>query len=249
MQILQTEDLKKYYGAGDTEVRALDGVTLSVEEGEFVSIVGTSGSGKSTLLHMLGGLDRPTSGKVFVDGNDIFALKDDELTIFRRRKIGFVFQAYNLVPVLSVYENIVLPIELDGNPIDQTYVQQIVQTLGLESKLDNLPSQLSGGQQQRVAIARALACDPEYILCDEATSALDPASTNTILKLLRDINRTTGVTIIVITHSMGVVEKICRNVVVLDHGRVVEQGSVGEVFANPVSDAAQVLLERVDWDA
>ena len=156
MSILQTKDLRKHYGAGDTLVKALDGVDLSVEAGEFVAIVGTSGSGKSTLLHMLGGLDRPTSGSVSVDGRDIFSLKDEELTIFRRRKIGFVFQAYNLVPVLSVYENIVLPIQLDGGRVDEGYVRQVVQTLGLETKLQSLPSQLSGGQQQRVAIARAL---------------------------------------------------------------------------------------------
>ena len=154
MSILQTEGLKKYYGAGNALVKALDGVDLAVEQGEFVAIVGTSGSGKSTLLHMLGGLDRPTSGKVTVDGRDIFALKDEELTIFRRRKIGFVFQSYNLVPVLSVWENIVLPIQLDGKAVDETFVQDVVATLGLEKKLQSLPNQLSGGQQQRVAIAR-----------------------------------------------------------------------------------------------
>ena len=163
MTILQTQALKKYYGSGNTEVHALDGVDLSVETGEFVSIVGTSGSGKSTLLHMLGGLDRPTSGKVYVDSQDIFALRDDALTIFRRRKIGFVFQSYNLVPVLNVYENIVLPIELDGNPVDQDYVRQIISVLGLDAMQTRLPSQLSGGQQQRVAIARALATKPASI--------------------------------------------------------------------------------------
>ena len=159
MSILQTHDLRKYYGSGDTQVRALDGVDLAVEPGEFVAIVGTSGSGKSTLLHMLGGLDRPTAGKVEVDGKDIFALKDEALTIFRRRKIGFVFQSYNLVPVLSVYENIVLPVELDGRRVDQAYLREVVDTLGLGKKLRSLPNQLSGGQQQRVAIARALAAN------------------------------------------------------------------------------------------
>ena len=156
MTILQTSGLKKYYGSGDTQVKALDGMNLSIEQGEFVAIVGTSGSGKSTLLHMLGGLDRPTAGTVTVDGKDIFTLKDEELTIFRRRKIGFVFQAYNLVPVLSVWENIVLPIQLDGNKVDTDFVEAVVSTLGLEKKLRSLPNQLSGGQQQRVAIARAL---------------------------------------------------------------------------------------------
>ena len=156
MKILKTEDLKKYYGNKENEVHALNGVNFYVEEGEFVSIVGTSGSGKSTLLHMLGGLDRPTSGKVFVDGKDIFSLKDEALTIFRRRKIGFVFQSYNLVPVLNVYENIVLPIELDGNKVDKAYVNELIEILGIGEKLQNLPGQLSGGQQQRIAIARAI---------------------------------------------------------------------------------------------
>ena len=166
MTVLETRDLKKYYGAGDTLVKALDGVDLQVENGEFVAIVGTSGSGKSTLLHILGGLDRPTGGSVLVDGKDIFSLKDEELTIFRRRKIGFVFQAYNLVPVLSAYENIILPIQLDGGRVDKDYVGRVIEALGLEQRLNSLPSQLSGGQQQRVAIARALAAKPAIILAD-----------------------------------------------------------------------------------
>lgn len=172
MTILSTTELKKVYGSGENEVHALAGVDLEVEKGEFVAIVGTSGSGKSTLLHMLGGLDRPTSGSVTVDGKDIFTLKDEALTIFRRRKIGFVFQSYNLVPVLNVYENIVLPVQLDGGSIDTEYVDNIIETLGLESKLDNLPNNLSGGQQQRVAIARALASKPAIILADEPTGNL-----------------------------------------------------------------------------
>ena len=169
MEILKTKNLKKYYGSGDTVVKALDGVDFSVENGEFVAIVGTSGSGKSTLLHMIGGLDRPTAGSVEVAGKDIFSLKDDALTIFRRRKIGFVFQSYNLVPVLNVYENIVLPIELDGNQADENYMKKIIRTLGLEEKTGSRPNQLSGGQQQRVAIARALASKPAIILADEPT--------------------------------------------------------------------------------
>ena len=173
MSILETRNLRKIYGSGDTEVRALDGVNLSVDSGEFVAIVGTSGSGKSTLLHMLGGLDRPTSGSVIVDGKDIFSLKDEALTIFRRRKIGFVFQSYNLVPVLNARENIVLPIQLDGRQVDEDFLDKIVNTLGLEKKLGSLPSQLSGGQQQRVAIARALAAAPAIILADEPTGNLD----------------------------------------------------------------------------
>lgn len=173
MAILETKNLKKIYGSGAGEVRALDGIDMSVESGEFVAVVGSSGSGKSTLLHMLGGLDRPTSGKVFVDGRDIFSLKDEALTIFRRRKIGFVFQAYNLVPVLNVYENIVLPVELDGRNADRGFISSITETLGISDKLANLPGQLSGGQQQRVAIARALATKPAILLCDEPTGNLD----------------------------------------------------------------------------
>lgn len=172
MEILKTKNLKKYYGSGDTVVKALDGVDFSVENGEFVAIVGTSGSGKSTLLHMIGGLDRPTAGSVEVAGKDIFSLKDDALTIFRRRKIGFVFQSYNLVPVLNVYENIVLPIELDGNQADENYMKKIIRTLGLEEKTGSRPNQLSGGQQQRVAIARALASKPAIILADEPTGGI-----------------------------------------------------------------------------
>lgn len=201
MTLLQTEHLKKYYGTGDTQVRALDGVDFSVQNGEFVSIVGTSGSGKSTLLHMLGGLDRPTSGKVFVDGQDIFSLKDDALTIFRRRKIGFVFQSYNLVPVLNVYENIVLPIELDGNPIDKPYVEEILSVLGLDAMQHRLPNQLSVGQQQRVAIARALATKPAIILADEPTGNLDSRTSQDVLSLMKVTGAKFGQTIVMITHN------------------------------------------------
>lgn len=169
MSILQTKDLKKYYGSGETQVKALDSVNLTVENGEFVAIVGTSGSGKTTLLHMLGGLDRPTSGEVIVDGQNLLTLKDEALTIFRRRKIGFVFQSYNLVPVLSVWENIILPVQLDGRKVDMPYVKELISTLGLERKLHNLPNHLSGGQQQRVAIARAMAAKPAILLADEPT--------------------------------------------------------------------------------
>ena len=201
MTVLHTEDLRKRYGQGEAAVDALAGVDLAVERGEFVSIVGTSGSGKSTLLHMLGGLDRPTGGKVYVEDKDIFALKDDELTIFRRRNIGFVFQAYNLVPVLNVYQNIVLPIELDGRQIDEGYVDQIVHTLGLESKLQNLPNQLSGGQQQRVAIARALATKPAILLADEPTGNLDSRTSQDVLALMRVTSEQFGQTIVMITHN------------------------------------------------
>ena len=220
MSILETKDLRKIYGSGDTEVRALDGVNLQIENGEFVAIVGTSGSGKSTLLHMLGGLDRPTDGKVIVDGKDIFSLKDEALTIFRRRKIGFVFQSYNLVPVLNVYENIVLPIELDGGKINREFVQKIVQTLGLDSRLNALPSQLSGGQQQRVAIARALAAAPAIILADEPTGNLDSRTSQDVLSLLKVTSQKFSQTIVMITHNEEIAQMADR-IIRLEDGRIV----------------------------
>lgn len=201
MSILKTEHLVKHYGKEPNLVKALDGVNISVEHGEFVAIVGTSGSGKSTLLHMLGGLDRATSGKVYVDGEDIFALKEEELTIFRRRKIGFVFQNYNLVPVLNVYENIVLPLELDGNTIDDEFIQKITETLGISDKLNSLPNNLSGGQQQRVAIARALAAKPAIILADEPTGNLDSKTSMDVLGLLGVTGKQFNQTIVMITHN------------------------------------------------
>ena len=220
MTILETRDLKKYYGAGDTQVKALDGVDLSVEQGEFVAIVGTSGSGKSTLLHMLGGLDRPTSGSVMVDGKDIFSLKDEALTIFRRRKIGFVFQSYNLVPVLSVWENIILPIQLDGNKVDTTYVQKVIATLGLEKKLQNLPNQLSGGQQQRVAIARALATKPASLLADEPTGNLDSRTSQDVLSLMKVTGQKFSQTMVMITHNEEIAQMADR-IVRIEDGRIV----------------------------
>ena len=220
MTILQTKDLKKYYGGGDTLVKALDGVDLSVENGEFVAIVGTSGSGKSTLLHMLGGLDRPTSGSVDVDGQEIFSLKDEALTIFRRRKIGFVFQAYNLVPVLSVYENIVLPIQLDGGTVDQGYVDQIIAALGLSHKLTNLPSQLSGGQQQRGAIARALATKPAILLADEPTGNLDSKTSQDVLSLMKVTGQKFAQTMVMITHNEEIAQMADR-IIRIEDGRIV----------------------------
>ena len=220
MSILETRNLRKIYGSGDTEVRALDGVNLSVDSGEFVAIVGTSGSGKSTLLHMLGGLDRPTSGSVIVDGKDIFSLKDEALTIFRRRKIGFVFQSYNLVPVLNVRENIVLPIQLDGRQVDEDYVQEVVATLGLEKKLQNLPSQLSGGQQQRVAIARALAAAPAIILADEPTGNLDSRTSQDVLSLLKVTSQKFAQTIVMITHNEEIAQTADR-IIRIEDGRIV----------------------------
>ena len=220
MSILETRNLRKIYGSGDTEVRALDGVDLSVNSGEFVAIVGTSGSGKSTLLHMLGGLDRPTSGSVIVDGKDIFSLKDEALTIFRRRKIGFVFQSYNLVPVLNVRENIVLPIQLDGRQVDEDFLDKIVNTLGLEKKLGSLPSQLSGGQQQRVAIARALAAAPAIILADEPTGNLDSRTSQDVLSLLKVTSQKFAQTIVMITHNEEIAQTADR-IIRIEDGRIV----------------------------
>lgn len=220
MIILQTEQLKKYYGSKETIVKALDDVNISIKNGEFVSIVGTSGSGKSTLLHLLGGLDRPSFGKVLVDGKDIFALKDDELTIFRRRKIGFVFQSYNLIPVLSVYENIVLPIELDGNRVDETYLKQIVDMLGLKEKLHSYPNQLSGGQQQRVAIARALATKPAIILADEPTGNLDTKTSLDVLSLLKVSSERFHQTVVMITHNEEIAQMADRTIRIED-GKII----------------------------
>ena len=220
MSILETRNLRKIYGSGDTEVRALDGVTLSVDSGEFVAIVGTSGSGKSTLLHMLGGLDRPSSGSVIVDGKDIFSLKDEALTIFRRRKIGFVFQSYNLVPVLNARENIVLPIQLDGRQVDEDFLDKIVNTLGLEKKLGSLPSQLSGGQQQRVAIARALAAAPAIILADEPTGNLDSRTSQDVLSLLKVTSQKFAQTIVMITHNEEIAQTADR-IIRIEDGRIV----------------------------
>ena len=223
MKILETKDLRKIYGSGDTQVRALDGVNLTVEDGEFVAVVGTSGSGKSTLLHMLGGLDRPTSGSVMVDGKDIFSLKDEALTIFRRRKIGFVFQNYNLVPVLNVYENIVLPIQLDGGKPDPAYIDSIVETLGLEQKLQNLPNHLSGGQQQMVAIARALAAKPAIILADEPTGNLDSRTSQDVMSLLKVTSEKFSQTIVMITHNEEIAQMADR-IIRIEDGQIVSRG-------------------------
>ena len=223
MTILETKDLRKVYGSGETEVRALDGVNLTVEKGEFVAVVGTSGSGKSTLLHMLGGLDRPTGGTVTVDGRELSALKDEELTIFRRRKIGFVFQNYNLVPVLNVYENIVLPIQLDGRQPDQDYLNRIIETLGLGRKLQNLPNNLSGGQQQRVAIARALAAKPAILLADEPTGNLDSKTSQDVMSLLKVTGQKFGQTIVMITHNEEIAQMADR-IVRIEDGRIMVRG-------------------------
>lgn len=227
MEILKTEGLKKYYGNMNQKgpekaplVKALDGVDLSVENGEFVAVVGTSGSGKSTLLHMMGGLDRPTEGRVEVAGKDIFSLTDDELTIFRRRKIGFIFQSYNLVPVLNVYENIALPVELDGRRPDGEYMDRIIKTLGLEEKIHNLPNQLSGGQQQRVAIARALLSKPAIILADEPTGNLDSKTSQDVMGFLKVTSDKFRQTIVMITHNEEIAQMADR-IVRIEDGKLV----------------------------
>ena len=221
MSILQTTELKKYYGAKPNITRALDGVTLSIEKGEFVAIVGTSGSGKSTLLNMIGGLDVPTSGKVIVDGRELSTLKDEQLTIFRRRKIGFIFQNYNLVPVLNVYENIVLPVELDGNKVDKKFMKEVVQMLGLEDKLNNMPNNLSGGQQQRVAIARALVSKPSIVLADEPTGNLDSKTSADVLGLLKRTSGEFNQTLVMITHNSEIAQ-LADRIIRIEDGKIVQ---------------------------
>lgn len=227
MSILESNDLCKVYGSGESEVKALNHVSVKVEDGEFVSIVGTSGSGKSTLLNMLGGLDRPTSGTVCISDKNIFSMRDEELTIFRRRNIGFVFQNYNLVPVLNVYENIVLPIELDGSKIDKAYVDSIIKTLGLEQKLNAMPNMLSGGQQQRVAIARALASKPAIILADEPTGNLDSKTSMSVISLLKITSRDYHQTIVMITHNEEIALMADR-IIRIEDGMVEEGGNYVE---------------------
>ena len=223
MVVLKTESLTKKYGEGQTSVTALENADIEVEQGEFVAIVGTSGSGKSTLLHMLGGLDRPTSGKVFVENKDIFTLKDEALTIFRRRKIGFVFQSFNLVPTLNVFENIVFPIQLDGNVVDETFVGEVIRTLGLTDMQERLPNQLSGGQQQRVAIARALAVKPAIVLADEPTGNLDSKTSQDVLSLLKVTGQKFEQTIVMITHNEAIAQKADR-IVRIEDGHIITGG-------------------------
>ena len=219
MSILQTSDLKKYYGTEPNITRALDGVTFSVEEGEFVAVVGTSGSGKSTLLHMMGGLDTPTSGSVVVRNKELAKMNDEQLTIFRRRNIGFVFQNYNLVPILNVYENIVLPVELDGDTVDKKFMDEVVKMLGLQDKLQNMPNNLSGGQQQRVAIARALATKPAILLADEPTGNLDSKTSQDVLSLLRVTSERFGQTIVMITHNEEIAQ-LADRIVRIEDGKI-----------------------------
>lgn len=235
----------------DGLVHALSDINIDIADGDVFGIIGMSGAGKSTLVRTINLLERPTSGTIEVDGRDVTALSGEELRAYRRR-VAMIFQNFGLLAQKTVLDNVCFPfLAASGKVTAENHARalELLDRVGLAEKAQSYPSQLSGGQKQRVAIARALACEPEVILCDEATSALDPKSTNTILKLLRDINRETGVTLVVITHSMDVVEKICNNVAVLEHGRVVEQGSVAKVFADPQAEATRVLLGKVDWDA
>lgn len=227
MSILKTRDLKKYYGKGESLVKAIDDNNIEIKEGEFVAIVGKSGSGKSTLLHMVGGLDRPTEGKVFIDGKDIFSLKDEQLAIFRRRKIGFIFQYYNLIPSLNVWENIVLPIGLDNKAVDKDFVNDIISSLGLSSKKESLPNTLSGGQQQRVAIARALATRPSIILADEPTGNLDSKTSDEVMSLLKGMIKKYSQTLVMITHDETIAQMADR-VIYIEDGKVIKGGVIND---------------------
>ncbi|SCJ20072.1 Macrolide export ATP-binding/permease protein MacB [uncultured Clostridium sp.] len=227
MEILKTKNLKKYYGKGESLVKAIDDTNISITEGEFVAIVGKSGSGKSTLLHMIGGLDRPTEGKVFIDKKDIFTLKDEQLAIFRRRKIGFIFQYYNLIPSLNVWENIVLPIGLDNKEVDKAFINDIINALGLENKKESLPNTLSGGQQQRVAIARALASRPSIILADEPTGNLDSKTSDEVMSLLKTMIKKYNQTLVMITHDETTAQMADR-VIYIEDGKVVKDGAIND---------------------
>ena len=250
--MISIQHVSKTYGtAGGAQVSALDDISIEVQDGDIFGIIGTSGAGKSTLVRTINLLERPTSGRVVVDGRDVTDLSGAALREYRRR-VAMIFQNFGLLVQKTVLDNVCFPyLAANGKVTDgnRDRALELLDRVGLAEKASSYPSQLSGGQKQRVAIARALACEPEVILCDEATSALDPKSTNTILKLLRDINEETGVTLVVITHSMDVVQKICKNVAVLEGGRVVESGEVARVFADPKAEATRVLLGRVDWDA
>ncbi|WP_195940388.1 ABC transporter ATP-binding protein [Romboutsia sp. 1001713B170131_170501_G6] len=227
MKVLETKNLKKYYGENENLVKAIDNNSISINKGEFVCIVGKSGSGKSTLLHMLGGLDRPTSGNVYIDNKDIFSLKDDELAIFRRRKIGFIFQYYNLIPSLNVWENIVLPIGLDSKKVDVDFIEDILKNLGLETKKDSLPNTLSGGQQQRVAIARALAFKPSIILADEPTGNLDSKTSDEVITLLKNMVKRYSQTLVMITHDETIAQ-MGERVIIIEDGKVLKEGALNE---------------------
>ena len=243
--ILETKQLCKFYGAGENQVKAVNQVDIQIEQGEFVAIVGKSGSGKSTLLHMLGGLDTPTKGSVTLAGKDLYRMKEDALAVFRRRKIGFVFQAFNLVSSVNVWENIVLPLGLDGRKVDEAYVNDIIATLGIENRIYNLPNQLSGGQQQRVAIARALAMEPELLLLDEPTSALDPELVGEVLDTIKKAANE-GYTMLLVSHEMNFVKNVATRVIFLENGKIIEDGPPKEVFNHPKSDRVREFFAKIN---
>ena len=227
MEILRVENLNKIYGKGENQVKAVDNISFSVEKGEFVAIIGASGSGKSTLLHLIGGVDRPTSGKVFIDGKDIYTLSDDNLAIFRRRQIGLIYQFYNLIPVLNVAENITLPAKLDGREVDEKRLNDLLKTLGIEKRKNNLPNQLSGGQQQRVSIGRAIMNEPALMLADEPTGNLDSKASEEIISLLRLSNKKYNQTVIVITHDEKIALEADR-IITIDDGKIIKDERTGK---------------------
>ena len=243
MDILRIEHLSKIYGKGDTEVRALDDVSFTVPKGQFVAIIGPSGSGKSTLLHILGGVDTPTDGHVYVDGTDITTLDETALAIFRRRQIGLIYQFYNLIPILTVEENMTLPLLLDDKKVDRAHFDSLVQVLGLQPRLGHLPSELSGAQQQRVSIARALALSPELLFFDAPTSALDPELTGEILKVIKSLAEE-KMTMVIVTHEMQFASEISDRVIFMDGGYVIENGTPDEVFNNSRNERTRQFLER-----
>ena len=234
----------KVYGSGDNEVRAVDDISFSVEKGEFLAIIGPSGSGKSTLLHILGGVDRPTSGKVFMNGQDVYAQNEDQLAIFRRREVGLIYQFYNLIPVFDVVENMTLPVLMDGRKVNEERLEELLGTLGLKERRKNLPNQLSGGQQQRVAIARALAMKPKALLFDEPTSALDPEMVHEVLDVMKEVAEE-GMTMVVVTHEMGFAREVGDRVLFIDGGVIVEQGTPDEVFNHTKEDRTKLFLSQV----
>ena len=244
MEILKVEHLVKQYGKGDNAVLAVNDISFSVEQGEFVAIVGSSGSGKSTLLHLLGGVDRPTSGKVYIQGEDIYSLNSDKIAIFRRRQVGLIYQFYNLIPILNVKENITLPCELDGRTPDKKELCDLINTLGLKDRVSHLPNQLSGGQQQRVAIARALAMNPKMLFFDEPTSALDPEITAGILKLLRELANE-KMTMVIVTHEIDFARNVADRVIFMDGGVIVEEGKPQDVIDNPKSERTKAFLQKM----
>ena len=248
MEILSAKALCKSYGSGENQVKALDHVSLSVENGEFVAVIGTSGSGKSTLLNLLGGLDTPNAGKVFLDGKDLFAMKEKELTVFRRRNIGFIFQGFHLIPELTVEQNLVFPVLLDYKKPDMDYVEELLGSLGLKERRKHLPSQLSGGQQQRVAIARALATNPEIIYFDEPTSALDPELTGEVLAVMRQLANE-GMTMLVVTHEMGFARNVSSRVIFMENGNIVESAESRSFFQNPKEERTKQFLRLVGENA